>query len=486
MNTRSLSFRLVTWYAGVLTVVFVVLGALTLIFLRHYLEASILDTQARRARQIADTLLAAIDSTGETVVARQVEDLYSPEANDRFIRISRGDGRVVYVSGDPHDRSFVPSEVPAAPGAVSLARQAALVRKQQVRTGSLLIGAVGYPAGRTPAEAAPRYIVEVGVSTDRTESTLSQVLLLLIVGLPIAVGIAVTGGFILVRRALKPVDGIARKAEEITQLNLSERLPVMRSGDELERLSISLNLMISRLEDAIQTSKRFVADASHELRTPLTVLRGELESLAQDAQLRAETRESLGSMLEEVDRLAEIVESLLALSKLDAGDTSAERVKFDLGELVTTTAEQMSLLAEDKNITVTCEVAQQVMVEGDRARMKQVVVNLLDNAIKYTPNGGRVLLGISRTAHEAILEVADNGMGIPADALAHLFKRFFRVDDSRSRNQGGAGLGLSIVKSICNAHGAAVEVTSTPGEGSRFRVRQPLAGEFPLRPLAPR
>ena len=486
MNTRSLSFRLVTWYAGVLTVVFVVLGALTLIFLRHYLEASILDTQARRARQIADTLLAAIDSTGETVVARQVEDLYSPEANDRFIRISRGDGRVVYVSGDPHDHSFVPSEVPAAPGAVSLARQAALVRKQQVRTGSLLIGAVGYPAGRTPAEAAPRYIVEVGVSTERTESTLSQVLLLLIIGLPIAVGIAVTGGFILVRRALKPVDGIARKAEEITQLNLSERLPVMRSGDELERLSISLNLMISRLEDAIQTSKRFVADASHELRTPLTVLRGELESLAQDVQLRAETRESLGSMLEEVDRLAEIVESLLALSKLDAGDASAERVKFDLGELVTTTAEQMSLLAEDKNITVTCEVAQQVMVEGDRARMKQVVVNLLDNAIKYTPNGGRVLLGISRTAHEAILEVADNGMGIPADALPHMFKRFFRVDDSRSRNQGGAGLGLSIVKSICNAHGAAVEVTSTPGEGSRFRVRQPLAGEFPLRPLAPR
>jgi two-component system phosphate regulon sensor histidine kinase PhoR len=191
-------------------------------------------------------------------------------------------------------------------------------------------------------------------------------------------------------------------------------------------------------------------------------------------------------MLEEVDRLAEIVESLLALSKLDAGDTSAERVKFDLGELVSTTAEQMSLLAEDKNITVTCEVAQQVMVEGDRARMKQVVVNLLDNAIKYTPNGGCVLLGISRTAHEAILEVADNGMGIPADALAHLFKRFFRVDDSRSRDQGGAGLGLSIVKSNCNAHGAAVEVSSTPGEGSRFRVRQPLADVLATRPAAPR
>jgi heavy metal sensor kinase len=487
VNTRSLSFRLVVWYAGVLTAVFVILGALTLVFLRHYLEASVLDTQARRARQIADTLLAAIDRTGEAGVAQQVEDLYSPEANDRFIRISRADGRVVYVSGVPHDGSFIPAEVPVAPAAASFAGRPALVRKQQVRSGSLLIGAVGSDmATRSAASAAPRYVVEVGVSTERTESTLRQVLLLLVVGLPIAVAIAVAGGFVLVRRALEPVDGIARKAEQITQLNLSDRLPVMRTGDELESLSISLNHMISRLEDAIQTSKRFVADASHELRTPLTVLRGELESLAQDAQLRAHTRESLGSLLEEVDRLAEIVESLLALSKLDAGDTSSERVKFDLGELATTTAEQMSLLAEDKNISVTCEVTEQVMVEGDRARMKQVVVNLLDNAIKYTPNGGRVLLKISRNAREAILDVADNGMGIPAEALPHMFKRFFRVDDSRSREQGGAGLGLSIVKSICNAHGAAVEVTSTPGEGSRFRVRQPLAGDPPVRPFAPR
>ncbi len=205
-------------------------------------------------------------------------------------------------------------------------------------SGSLLIGAV----------ASRHYVVEVGVSTARTEETLQQVLLLLAVGLPIGVLIAVSGGFVLVRRALNPVNQIAHKAEDISQHNLSERLPVVHSGDELEHLSISLNNMIARLEDAIQTSKQFVADASHELRTPLTVLRGELESLAQDALLKAQTRESLGSLLEEVDRLAEVVESLLALSKLDAGEAISERVRFDLAELVTTTAEQMSLLAEDK------------------------------------------------------------------------------------------------------------------------------------------
>jgi heavy metal sensor kinase len=287
----------------------------------------------------------------------------------------------------------------------------------------------------------------------------------------------VAGGFVRVRRALEPVERITRKAEAITQHNLSERLPVVRSGDELERLSVSLNHMINRLEDAIHGSKQFVADASHELRTPLTVMRGELESLAQDAQLGRATRETLGSVLEEVERLAEIVESLFALSRLDAGEAHAEWLRFDLAELAATTAEQMSLLAEDKQVRVDCESTAGVTVEGDRARLKQVIVNLLDNAIKYTPRGGRVRLSVRRESGYAVLDVADDGIGIPAEALPHVFKRFYRVDTSRSREQGGAGLGLAIVKSICTAHGAIVEVASAPGRGSTFRVRQPLAAE---------
>jgi signal transduction histidine kinase len=207
------------------------------------------------------------------------------------------------------------------------------------------------------------------------------------------------------------------------------------------------------------------------------VMRGELESLAQDAGLGGEIRETLGSVLEEVDRLGEIVDGLFALSRLDAGEAPAERVKFDLGELAATTASQMSLLAEDKRVSVSCESAGGVTVEGDRARLKQVVVNLLDNAIKYTPSGGQVRLAVRREAGFAVLEVSDNGIGIPADALPPVFQRFFRVDSSRSREQGGAGLGLSIVKSICSAHGAEVEVSSTPGQGSTFRIRQPLAGQ---------
>jgi heavy metal sensor kinase len=466
MNTRSLGFRLVTWYAGVLTLVFILLGALTVVLLREYLESNVLDTQARRARQIADTLVAAVSRTGEDTLARQVEELYAPEANERFIRITRMDGHVVYSSGSPHDGTFDPATVPPP----ALTHSGELLRTESSTKGSVLIAGL-FNTG----SGAARYVVEVGVSTARTEETVRQVLLMLAIGLPIAVCVAVAGGFILVRRALKPVDDLSRNAAAITQHNLSERLPVVRTGDALERLSLSLNLMISRLEDAINSSKQFVADASHELRTPLAVLRGELENLAQDLQLKAQTRETLGSALEEVDRLAEIVEGLLALSRLDTGELKSAWVHFDLAELVSTTAGQMSLLAEDKHITVVCDCAARVMIEGDQARLKQVVVNLLDNAIKYTPNGGRVKLEITQEGGDAVLDVADDGIGIPLEALPHVFKRFFRVDGSRSREQGGAGLGLSIVKSICDAHGAQVEVSSTPGQGSRFRIRQPLA-----------
>ncbi len=475
MNARSLSFRLVSWYAVILLLVFVALGGLTVFFLSHYLQAGVLDTQLRRARQIAATLLPTLQQRGEQALAQQVDDLYSPEANDRFIRIERADGVPVYVSPPPHDGSFVPADVPAA----RLGNTDSSVRRVSLPSGSLLIGAARNRAGNGGS-----YVVEVGVSALRTDQVVQQVLLLLALGLPVALAVAAAGGFVLVRRALQPVDGIASKAEAITQHNLSERLPVVHSGDELERLSLSLNHMISRLEDAVQSSKRFVADASHELRTPLTVLRGELEGLAQDAQFRPEARERLGSLLEEVDRLSKIVESLLVLSRLDAGELSSERVRFDLGELAATTAEQISLLAQDKDVEIVCNTAPAVWIEGDRARMKQVIVNLLDNAIKYTPCGGRVQLKITREGDQALLEVSDNGIGIPAEALPHMFKRFYRVDDSRSRGegggQGGAGLGLSIVKSICTAHGASVDVSSVPGVGSSFRIRQRLAVDTTL------
>jgi heavy metal sensor kinase len=467
MNIRSISFRLVAWYAGLLTGIFLLLCALLYLDLRHFLENDLRESQARRTRQIANTLLVHVKQTGESYVASQTKDWYEPEINDRFIRITRADGTLVYVSDAPKDGSFDPAEVSVFPPPP----ETESYRKLKLSGGkTLIVAALNFKSSGNPI-----YLVEFGELLDPVETLLNHLFLQLALGLPLAVVIIAAGGYLLVRRALMPVEQITRAAERITQFNLSERLPVAQTGDELERLSISLNRMITRLDDAFQNSKRFVADASHDLRTPLTILRGELENFAGDARLDLEMRERAASLLEEVAHLGKIVEQLFTLSRLDAGEAQTEWTRFDLSELSRTTADQMSLLAEDKNISISCDARQPLPVQGNRVRLKQVVVNLLDNAIKYTPEKGAIQLRVHGVNGHAVLEVQDNGIGIPPDALPHVFERFYRVDPARSADSESAGLGLAIVKAICIAHGAEVEARSVVGSGSCFRVKVPLS-----------
>ena len=474
MNTRSLRFQLVAWYAGLLTGCFVLIGAATYGVLQNSLVGALRETQLRRARQVGQLLLDEIRGPGEARVGEEVQARYAPDLNDRFVRITRSDGSPLYLSSAPKDQTFVPGEVPPTPwtSRAETARQAPLPGGRKMLLTACVV--------QSPSGA--RYLIETGAPMDDVQAHLRQWLRFLLVVLPVVAALAVGGGSFLVKRALLPVDRIVASAERISSQNLTERLPVARTGDELERLSIALNNMVQRLDDAFQYSRQFMADVSHELRTPLTVLRGELESFIQEPAMAPEWRDQLGSALEEVERLGSIVEGLFAISRLDAGEAAAEWVKLDLARLAAATADQMSLLAEDKNIQVTCAAAEPVWVEGDQARLKQVVVNLLDNAIKYTLQGGTIALTVSAMNSHAVLEVADNGIGIPAEALPRVFDRFFRVDKARSRELGGAGLGLSIVKSICAAHRGRVEASSTPGHGSRFRVELPLALAFPDHP----
>ncbi len=466
MNTRSIHFRLIVWYAAWLSAVFILFGVFAYFGCKRYLEAGVGLGQARRARQITDTLLPQMQRRGAAYVVQELEMLYAPEVNGRFIRLTGPDGKVIYASGPPKDLSFDPNAVSRVKGPIAKS----FVRTERLPEGHELLVA------SAPFEAAPgqRFLIEVGAPVAPLLSALRPLVISLVVGLPIIVAVGVGGGYVLVRRALAPVIRIAEKAEQITLHSLSDRLPLSQTGDELERLSISLNHMITRLDEAFQQSKRFLADASHELRTPLTIMRGELENIAQRGQLDAEARDTVGSVLEEVESLVKIVEGLLALSRLDAGEAQTEWVEFDFAQLATTTAEQMCLLAEDKGVTVSCDAAREVPVRGDRARLKQIVVNLLDNAIKYTPRGGSVRLKIVSSNGDAVLEVADNGIGIPPEAVPHVFDRFFRVDKARSRELGGAGIGLSIVKAICAAHGGQIEVESAEGRGSQFRFKLPL------------
>ncbi len=467
---RSLKFQLIGWYAGVLTGCFALLAAATYLALQKSLVGALAENQLRRARQIAELVRNQVERADEAHIGQEIEVRYAPALNDRFVRITHRGGVRIYLSSGPTSQSFDPGTIPPPiwPSASEVSRQISLVGGRKL----LLVAHVLELAGRSGM------LIEAGAPMDGVQADLRKWVVFLAAMFPALLAVAVGGGFVLVKRALLPVDRIAASAERISSQNLSERLPLAQTGDELERLSLALNRMIERLDGAFQYSRRFVADASHELRTPLTVLQGELESLVQQPELTHEWRERVGSALEEVDRLAHIVEGLFAISRLDAGEAAAERVPLDLAQLATATADQMSLLAEDKGITVTCDARGEVSVEGDRARLKQVVVNLLDNAIKFTPSGGEVTLRVAREDGKAVLEVIDTGVGIPAEALPLVFERFFRVDPARSRELGGAGLGLSIVKSICAAHHGRIEASSGAGRGSRFRVELPLYSQL--------
>ncbi|KAF0173337.1 MAG: integral membrane sensor signal transduction histidine kinase [Limisphaerales bacterium] len=468
MNPRSIGFQLTAWYAGVIAVVFLLLGGFMYLGMKHHLEKNLRETQSKRAGVIAETLVARVAQLGEAHVIQEIRESYAPELNSRFIRVTRPDGSVLYVCGVPADLSFDPTKVP--PAATTVARAYARVESPPESESLLIV------TGPVPT-AAGTFRVEVGASLGPVETVLREWLVTFALAFPFLLAVAAGGGWFLARRALEPVRKIIHGTEQISSHNLGERLPVPRTGDELERLSTALNQMIARLDEALSHNRRFMADASHELRTPLTILRGELETMLQQTDGAPELQDRIGSVLEEVERLAKIVENLFALSRLDAGEAQAESVPFDLGQLAATTAEQMSLLAEDKQVSLNCLAPRAVSVEGDRARLKQVVVNLLDNAVKYTPPGGSVTLSVVAAPNigKAVLEVTDTGMGIPAGALPHVFERFFRVDKARSRELGGAGIGLSIVKAICTAHGGQVEVASEEGRGARFRVLLPLA-----------
>jgi len=445
--------------------IFVLLGCVLFVQVRAYLRATILETQSRRARQIAETLVANLPSTGEPFVVSQIKTLYAPELGDRFIRVARSDGSVLYRSGPPADQSFDPASVAPVKAAGS-----SEARRMEVLPDGRTLLVAQFPVRTASGDS---YIVEVGTSGEPVNRLVQRLLVLLALGLPLVAILAAGGGYLLVGRTLSSVEQITRKAESISQHNLAERLPVPATGDELERLSLALNNMIRRLDDAFATSTRFVADASHELRTPLTIVQGELEGLAKDPATPVEFREQLGSLLEEVERLARIVQQLFALSRLDAGEAHTESACIDLSGLAVGTAEQMSLLAEDKKIELSRAESGPIYVMGDRSRLRQVIVNLLDNAIKYTDRGGAVVLTTGGSEGWAYLEVSDSGVGIAPLDLPRVFERFFRARRDHSNNDVGAGLGLAIVQSICVAHGGRVEVESVLGKGSRFRVFLP-------------
>ncbi len=281
---------------------------------------------------------------------------------------------------------------------------------------------------------------------------------------------------VLTKAWLRSVDAAAESAHRIgTAGTLRERLFVPRDEDEVARLARAFNELLDKLESAHGTQQRFLADASHELRTPLTVLRGEIEVALRRERPAEEYREVLESSREEIERLARLTENLLSLARSDAGEGLVTRETVDLAALCGRVCESAGAAAEAKRIRLAVDAPEPVFVNGDACALERVCLNLVENAIRYSPAGESVMLSAVVEKGEAVLCVSDTGPGIGPEHLPHLFERFYRVDKARSREHGGAGLGLAIVEALVKAHGGSVVVSSAVGRGTTFTIRLPMA-----------
>jgi heavy metal sensor kinase len=334
------------------------------------------------------------------------------------------------------------------------------------------------PGGTTPYRLGTRGDPSHRIAAARDETAVRQTLwtlsVILAIGAPCAIGLAIGGGYFLAGRMLAPVGAMAETARKITAESLTQRLPVGNLQDEFGQLASVFNESLARLEGAFAQLRRFTADASHELRTPLTAIRSVGEVALQRSLSTAAYREVIGSMLEEVDRLTRLVESLLTLTRGESGRIQPAPEVVDLSGLAASVVEHLRVLAEEKEQSVTIDAVAEVLAACDPAILRLGLINVVDNAIKYTPHRGAIRVEVRETpSGEAAIEVEDTGLGISAVHQGRIFERFYRVDQGRSREAGGTGLGLATARWAVDVNGGRIELESEEGKGSLFRIVLP-------------
>lgn len=318
------------------------------------------------------------------------------------------------------------------------------------------------------------YLLQVGVLLAREDAQLHRFLRFMLWSIPVVVFIVALMARWLAGRSLSPLGTLAAAAQTISVLELHQRLPVRGAGDEVDQVALAFNGTLARLEASVGEMRQFSAALAHELRTPLAALRGEIEMTLLHARSAEEYKRSLGSQLEELDRLGRLVTHLLTLARAEAGEIRLARLPVDLSALSASLVAQLEAVAEAKGVALTCEAGTGVVVTGDAGWLERLVLNLLDNAIKFTPDGGRVVLTVEASDGAAVLTVRDTGIGIPAADLPRVFERFYRADSSRSPQTEGVGLGLTLAKWIADRHGATIVAASAEGQGSALTVSFPL------------
>jgi heavy metal sensor kinase len=317
------------------------------------------------------------------------------------------------------------------------------------------------------------YLVQVGVSLNTMDAALRRYRDLLLWLLPAALLVSVAVSWWLAAFALRPLTVLAAEAREIDVRTLERRVPTRGVQDELEDVATAFNDTLGRLEHSVGEMRQFSAALAHELRTPLAALRGEIELALRQSSRNADEQSRLASQIEELDRLARLIDQILTLARAESGQIRLTFAPVDVGALAASLVEQMEPVAQARTIDLRCERNGTVMVKGDAGWLQRLLLNLLDNAIKFTREGGQVVLRVSHEAGRARIDVRDTGIGMPPDVMPHVFERFFQADPARSSVNDGAGVGLSLVKWIVDRHEGTIAVNSRVGEGSTFTVRLP-------------
>jgi two-component system OmpR family sensor kinase len=464
MRMRSIGAKLTFWYTGILSLTLLLLGViaygLLAYSLTHDIDASL--------RGMAQVIVERVYKEGSAPFPPDMDGLFRQffgftPANPYF--------GILNPSGRPRSGP-IPSQ-PQLPISPQVLHNAV----HGVPTYETLQGSGPYPVRILiqPVRIQGRVIslVQVGISLENMVTTLRRFVLIMATVFPLGLLLAGGGGWLLARRALRPVDYMTRAAQRISGERLQERLLETGTGDELDRLARTLNEMLSRLDDYFRQVRRFSADASHELQTPLTILKGEIEVALRLPRSPQEYRRVLISSLEEIERISRLVEGLLLLARADSGVLRMDLNPVALHELVAEVGAQMQRLADNQGISLRLDVLEPVTVYGDREHLFRLLLNLIDNAIKYTPTGGSVSLSLHGDGSQTLISVTDTGIGLSEAEQAQIFTRFYRAAEARSQSGGGAGLGLCIAQSIAEAHGGTIQVQSSSGQGTTFTVALP-------------
>jgi two-component system, OmpR family, heavy metal sensor histidine kinase CusS len=457
MRPLSIRLKLTAWYIAVLLASLGIFGIAAYFAMKGGIERSVDESLEEQAGGIEE-LMRGVLRDEPARLADELREHAELRAEGDFSQVCDQGGRWIYRS-----RLMINYNVPV-PDAPDHSAYNFVMRDLPLRVLVRELSANGNT-----------YRIQVAAPMDDFYDALNRFKWVVLLLSPLLLVLASGGGYWLSRRALAPVDQITRAAQKINSHNLSQRLEVPQSRDELQRLSETLNGMLERLESAFNRITQFTADASHELRTPLALMRTTTEVSLRTSQTVSEYRDAQSQVLEELEKTSSLVEKLMLLARADAGVETLQRVPVNLADCLREACNDGRILAAAKQIMFRENIPPSTLVvEGDSHALHRLFLILIDNAVKYTPSGGSIVVSLDKTDNVAVAEFRDTGIGIAAEDQPHIFDRFYRADKARSREFGGVGLGLSIARWVAEAHAGSIAVESFLGDGSVFRVRLPL------------